>query len=550
MRTVTSLPDGMSDRHPLVLGLHKDPWHDTGAAAVTLREDGTRIIAHINEERLDRRKSSRAFPALATAACLRELGAVSPADADLVAIDWSMNSTGWDRDYRRNPCRTDVFLRDLPPRRIVQVRHHLCHAAASFYTSPYERAAVLVVDGRGSNYETQTLWIGNGRKLQLVAETSTVGVGLLYEAITRLVGFGPLQAGKTMGLAPFGSGATSVPVDLSGRFDGISTDYGHLCGRDDEILFKLEHTLDERHRALLAWEVQQECERAMLHLSNWARRETGEHRLCLGGGVALNGVANHKIWRSGLFDDIFVNPACSDSGIALGAALWGLHEHLGHDRVREEVPVYTGPSYSAEAFEVALASLGPMDRFFISRQKVLHRTASVLARGHCVAIFQGRSEMGPRALGNRSILMSPFNTEARDRLNHVVKRRESFRPFAPVVRLEEAERYFELGIPSPYMLNVCPVRERFRTRLAAVTHVDGTARPQTLAPGQNDRLRKLLGLFGDTTGIPVLLNTSFNVADEPLVESPLDAVRCFLSADIDALLLQDVLIEKLGRRTT
>lgn len=529
----------------VVLGLHKDPWHDTGAAVIASDAHGRRRIAHANEERFNREKASRAFPSQSTTACLRECGLDSPLQADLVAVDWSMDDGGWDKDFRRNRCRTDVFLRDIRPERLVQVRHHLCHAAASFFTSPFHEAAILVVDGRGSNYETQTLWRGTGCGIELVAETRVVGIGLLYEAITRWIGFGPLEAGKTMGLAPFGSRLQAAKVDLSGRFDGIATDYGHLCGRDDEILFAADRPVTFEDRARYAFAAQMECERAMAHLARWVRSETGTDKLCLGGGVALNGVANYKLRQLGLFSDIYVNPACSDSGIAFGAALWGFHGILGQPRTMEFVSPYTGPTYAREDVDAALGELSGLSRApTVTKQGADERAVSLLANGRCVALFQGRSEMGPRALGNRSILMAPFEAASRDRLNHVVKRREPFRPFAPVVREEDARTYFELAGSSPFMLNVCPVKPAWRDRLQAITHVDGTARPQTLDAQQNPRLRTLLERFGALTGVPVLLNTSFNVAGEPLVESPADAVRGFMNSELDALLLEDVLIEK------
>jgi len=534
---------------PLVLGLHKDRWHDTGAAAVTVGPDGRRLIAHCNEERLDREKSSRAFPALSSAACLAELGFSDPREADLVVLDWTMNAEDWRRDFRRYPCRTDVFLNDIDSRRLRMVRHHACHAAASFFTSPFERAAVLVVDGRGSEYETQSLWVGRGRELELVARTSANGIGLLYEAVTRHIGFGPLEAGKTMGLAPFGRNARHLSGIFGADFNGIVTDYGPFCGRDDELYVNSLPVENEIQRAAAAFAVQQECERVMLHLAQWARRETGEASLCLGGGVALNGVANHRILRSGIFQNVFINPACSDTGIALGAALWGLHVELGVARVYEDVSPYTGPGYGADGHAAAVAmALGSGD-VLAHAEGAEDRAVALLAAGCSVALFQGRSEMGPRALGHRSILMSPFTAGHREHLNRVVKRREPFRPFAPVVRLEDAEEYFDLGTASPYMLYVCPVRERWRNRLAAVTHVDGSARPQTLAPDQNPKLRRLLAGFGRLTGVPVLLNTSFNIAGEPLVESPADAVRCFMGSALDALMLGDTLIEKRHPRT-
>jgi carbamoyltransferase len=468
----------------------------------------------------------------------------SPASADLVVLDWSVDATDWRRDFIGAPCRTDVFLNAIAPRHLRMVRHHACHAAASFFTSTFERAAVLVVDGHGGGQDTQSLWIGHGSSLRLVAHTGVSGIGWLYEAATRRIGFGALETGKTMGLAPFGRHAGDFAATFTGHFSGIATDYGALRGADGELLALAGRALDDAGQVAAAYAVQQECERAMLHLAQWARRETGEANLCLGGEVALNGVANHRLLRAGIFERLFINPACSDTGLALGAALWGLHVELGVERQYEEVSPYTGPDYADEAYADAV-KMAVADGMAVAHAgQAEERAVALLAAGRSVALFQGRSEMGPRALGHRSILMSPFTAAAREHLNHVVKRREPFRPFAPVVRLEDAEEYFDLGVASPFMLYVCPVRERWRERLAGVTHVDGSARPQTLAAGQNPRLRRLLTQFGQRTGVPVLLNSSFNVAGEPLVESPADAVRCFRAAALDALQLGDILLEK------
>lgn len=523
----------------MVLGLHPDPGHDTGAAVISRDADGGRLIVHVNEERLDRVKGSHAFPARAAAACLQESGLTSPAAAELVVLDGAPSAN------------TGRYLKDVPPERIVRVSHHRCHAAASFFTSPFERAAVLVIDGGGADHETQSLWLGEGCRLERLAQTRVPGIGRLYEAVTCLIGFAALEAGKTMGLAPFAAagaqggvaqGSPDLGGELGGEFDGIGTDYGRLFDREGRARFASRAPDSFEARAALAQEVQRECERALFHLAQFARAQTGLPHLCLGGGVALNGLANHKLLRAGLFEAVHANPACSDAGIALGAALWGFHGLLGQQRDLAFVSPYTGPSHGRQAEEEALQGLSAAGRHRLIRQGALEQAVELLVAEKCVALFQGRSEMGPRALGNRSILMSPFTAQARERLNRVVKRREPFRPFAPVVPVEHAETYFDLGVPSPFMLKVCPVRPAWRERLAAVTHVDGTARPQTVAADQNARLRTLLALFGERTGIPVLLNTSFNVAGEPLVETPQDAVRCFLGTDIDALLIGDVLV--------
>lgn len=524
----------------IVLGLHKDPWHDSGAAVVATDTDGERVIVAINEERLDRTKNSRAFPERATRSCLDEFGIASPEHADLVVYDYIYERMDWRKDFRHNPCRTDVFLADIRPEKLHAIRHHLCHAAACFYTSPFNEAAILVVDGRGTKWETQTLWIGRGETIELCKESFCVGIGLLYEAVTQLLGFGFLEAGKTMALAPFGQARPSPVLKVPGAFWGLTTDYAPYCTVDSRLLVTPPNLSEPLAWERCACDIQSECERAVSHLVTYTHELTGLPALCLTGGVALNGVANNKVLHTGLFDKIFINPACSDSGIALGAALWGYHALLHQPRKRSEVSPFTGPSYPSQRIGNAVARWS--GHLFTSG--IEQACVELLARNHVIAHFDGRSEMGPRALGARSILMSPMRAENRDYLNAIIKRREAFRPFAPCVPLEDAETYFEISKPSPHMLFVVPVRNAWRHRLQAITHIDGTARVQTVEQSFLPRLHRLLTEFGKRTGIPILLNTSFNVAGQPLIETPEDAVACFMKTKIDALLIGNYLLTR------
>jgi carbamoyltransferase len=521
-----------------VLGLHKDPWHDTGAALVGQLQSGARFVTQINEERLDRIKNSRAFPDLATRTCLDEAGIPLPGAVDLIVMDYRFNNAGWQEDHRRDACRQDVFLSEVDQSKIVLVRHHLCHAASCFFTSPFKRSAVLVVDGYGSELESQTLWIGDDRKLELVEESRLPGIGILYEAVTRQIGFGFLEAGKTMGLAPFGSVQSNSELSFHGVFDGVQTSYADDVSFDCELLDKRNAPLDFNRRARAALDIQQECERAMLHLAEHARKRTGLSQLCLTGGVALNCVANAKVMNAAIFKDMFINPACSDTGIALGAALWGYHGILDKPRAFGALSPFLGPLYPPSMIEECVRSYSGKAVF----DNVIEAVVQLLLCDKVVAVFSGRSEMGPRALGHRSILMSPFGEANRERLNRLVKRREPFRPFAPCVLEEHCPTYFEFSGASPHMLYAAPVRPQWRERLAAITHVDGTARIQTVSRSDVPHLYSILEAFGARTGIPILVNTSFNVAGEPLVETPADALRCFTSTDIDALLLEDVLL--------
>lgn len=517
-----------------ILGLHKDPWHNTGAAALAVQAGAEPRIVYLAEERLDRVKDSRAFPALSTAACMKELGINAVEEFDLLVLDHIVQPDIY-KDFHKTPCRTDTFVHALPPEKIHVIDHHLAHAAAVFYSSTYRESAILIVDGRGSQKETQSLFIGNENGIELVARTTTIGIGLLYAAVTQAIGFGLLQEGKTMGLAPYGADHKKKILDIPKHYDGIITDYSAICVEGSYDL-KGNHaaieTFEDKARA--AFEVQQECEAAMLHLARFAKEKTGMEYLCISGGVALNSVANNEILRAGIFTDIFINPAASDTGIPLGCALYGYHVLQKQPRLSGVLSAYVGPQYSDDDDRQALLGAPGVKVIEENAEQV---AAQLLAKNYIVGCCRGRSEMGPRSLGNRSILMSPLKAENKDVLNLRVKHRESFRPFAPAIMVEHTKDYFAIDRESPFMLLVPDVKPDKRDVIPAVTHVDGTARLQTVSQRDNPQFYALIKAFHDKTGVPVLLNTSFNVAGEPIVETPADAVRCFLGTEIDALLL-------------
>ena len=525
----------------IILGLHKDPWHNTAAALI--RDDGSGpSMAYVAEERLNRVKDSRDFPQKAIAACMKDLGVESVRDIDLVVMDYIRNGQDWRNDANHRPCRQDVFLADFPQDRIHVVNHHLLHACATFFSSPFDESAVLIVDGRGSDEETQSLFHCRGNKIDLIESTDVIGIGLLYAAVTQAIGFEKLQEGKTMGLAPYGQHVGKKIFSFIPTYEGIRTDYGQFCTHGSyDIAAAHEPIATEEDRARGAFEVQEECEQAMLHLAAYAKRVTGSLRLCLSGGVALNSVANNRIRQSDFFEDVFINPAASDTGIALGAALYGYHVIRGYPKRQGVISPFLGPIYTSKDIQAAAAS---HQGYAVIEDESFERAVDMLANNLIVGCFQGRSEMGPRALGNRSILMSPIHSENKDILNSRVKHREPFRPFAPAVLLHESKNYFDIDRPSPYMLFITNVLAEKRHLLPAITHVDGTARLQTLTREENGRFYDLVEAFGRRTGVPVLLNTSFNVAGEPIVESPDDAIRCFMGTNIDALLLGDLLLVK------
>jgi carbamoyltransferase len=525
----------------IVLGLHKDPWHNTGACVISGPGPSPKI-SFLSEERLDRVKDSRAFPLGSTIACLAEVGVASVEDVDLIVLDYIENDLDWRLDQKQRPCSTENFLRNVDKSKIRLINHHLCHAFASFMTSPFDEAAILVVDGRGSLKQTQSLYHGRGNRIELIDTTDKIGIGLLYAAMTQQIGFGGLQEGKTMGLAPLGAYEPPLDLDFKAHFKDIETDYSHFCMDGNYALKDGELYLSSpKERARAAYEVQKECERAMLHLAEYAKQRTGCKYLCISGGVGLNSVANNVILKANLFEDIFINPAASDTGIPLGAAFYGYHELADQPRIAQELSPYLGPSYSAERIEEAISAF---TGFSILRENVFEEAIDLLCKNLIVARFEGRSEMGPRALGHRSLLMSPLKAENKDTLNSRVKHREAFRPFAPIVMAEYCGEYFNLDRHSPYMLLVPEVLADKREIIPAVTHVDGTARVQTVTSEFNGKLYDILRAFNDRTGVPVLLNTSFNVNGEPIVETPEDAIKCFLGTNIDALLIEDILLIK------
>ena len=534
-------------------------------SAAALIEDG-RVAAAAQEERFSRAKHEPGFPRHALDYCLTQAGCTL-AELDLLAFHG-------DRDQSLAAGRDD---------RVLVVEHALSHAAAAFFPSPFRDAAVLVLDRMGA-----ALGQGDGNHLELRRNLAFPhALGLLYSAVTRYIGF---KAGsgeyKVMGLAPYGAPlhvATLrdhlIEIDEDGDFR-LNLDYfgpeGELAPtvRRLAALFGRPPRRPDRDPLTrfhmdIAASVQTVTEQAVLALAGAARRETGARRLCLAGDVALNCVANGKIARAGLFDSLWIQPAAGDGGGALGAALAAYHLHRGQARVvrgdgRDAMAgALLGPSWTQPEIEARLTAVGA--RFqVLGDAEMIERTAQALAAGQAVGWVQGRMEFGPRALGARSILADPRSPAMQRQLNLKVKFRESFRPFAPAVLAEDAADWFELDGSSPYMLLVAPVRQDHRcamtaaegalsgidrlnvarSSLPAVTHVDYSARIQTVEAGTHPRFHALLSAFKALTGCGVLVNTSFNVRGEPIVCTPEDAFRCFLGSGIEALAVGNCFLAK------
>lgn len=568
-------------------------YHDSAACLV---QDG-HIVAAAQEERFTRRKHDPEFPRNAIAYCLREAG-LEAKDLTLVAF-YDKPFLKFERlletyvSYAPSGIRSFVkamplwlkfklWIPDLLQKeldydgKILFPEHHESHAASAFYPSPFERAAFLTTDGVGE-WTTSSWGVGEGNHLEITQEIHFPhSLGLLYSAFTYFCGF-RVNSGeyKLMGLAPYGEPRyedairehlIDVRPDGSFRLNMRYFTYAaglQMTGRKFASLFggparKPESPLTQREMDL-ARSVQAVTEDVIMKMAHHVKRETGESRLCLAGGVALNCVANGRLLTEGPFDDIWIQPAAGDAGGALGAALLIWYDYLGTKRNVAEPDAMKGsllgPSFSDSEIAAALAAEGvPSER--LNGDALFDRVASLLAAGKVVGWFQGRMEFGPRALGNRSILADPRGRDVQRKVNLKIKFRESFRPFAPSVQAEAASSYFETNHDSPYMLLVAPVRdthiegsglERLSSivsAIPAVTHVDGSARIQTVDDSRNPRFYALLKTFEAQTGCPVLVNTSFNVRGEPIVMSPVDAMTCFRRTHMDALVLGDYLVTK------
>ena len=593
----------------IVLGLSAY-YHDSAAV---LARDGE-LVAAAQEERFTRKKHDPAFPRAAIDYCLAQAGIGMPQVDRVVFYDKpflkferlletyvAMAPRGFESFRMAIPVwlREKLFLKDLLQSRLREIEpgfdaeqrllfseHHLSHAASAFFASPFERAAVLTLDGVGE-WATTSLAVGDGAKLEIKREIHFPhSIGLLYSALTYYTGF-KVNSGeyKVMGLAPYGRPVYAQTIldnlidlkpDGSFRLDMSYFNYATGLTMTSEKFHTLfggpprkpdEELLTQREMDLAA-SVQAVTEEVMLRLTRDAAAQTGMENLCLAGGVALNCVANGKVLRDGRFKNVWVQPAAGDAGGALGAALAASYLHLGVPRrVSGKGDAmkgsYLGPAFDQADIERRLAAAGA--RFeVLDDAGMIDACATLLADEQALGWFQGRMEFGPRALGGRSILGDPRSPKMQSVLNLKVKYRESFRPFAPSVLREDVADWFEHDSDSPYMLMVADVVARRRkavtpeqealfgieklnvprSDIPAVTHVDYSARIQTVHADTNPRYHALISRFRDLTGCPVLVNTSFNVRGEPIVGTPEDAFRCFMGSEIDALAVGNCLLRK------
>jgi carbamoyltransferase len=574
-----------------------------GDAAAVLIRDGV-VVAAVEEERLNRVKHWAGFPARAIRAVLAE-GGTDLAGVAHVAVSRDPRAHLLDKAlfaFRRRPGLAAVkdrlqnlrHVADLPARlrglgaggfagTAHNVEHHRAHAASSFYCSPFEEAACLTVDGFG-DFLSSMAAVGRGARLEVLDEVMFPhSLGILYTAVTQFLGFpGYGDEYKVMALASFGRPALLDTMRKIVRLTddgGFETDVDFFRHASEGVTMSWEDgaptlgplfsqrfeeelgppraagaALTERDHDLAA-SLQAVYEEALFHRLRWLRKKTGSTSLCLAGGCALNSVANGKVEGETGFRDVFVQPAAGDAGTALGAAQYVWHQVLCRPRALVMDHAYWGPGFAEDRMLAALRERLPgfesgrvegarVER--VADEGALYRdTAAALARGRIVGWYQGRSEWGPRALGNRSILADPRRADIKDVLNARIKRREPFRPFAPSVLEERAADWFEHPGRDPFMVKVRAVRPSMRDRIPAVVHVDGTARLQTVSREQNPRFWSLIRAFDEATGVPMLLNTSFN-ENEPIVNTPEEALECFLRTSMDRLVLGNFVVERTG----
>jgi carbamoyltransferase len=553
--------------------------HDSAAALIV---DG-RCVYAAAEERFSRKKHTGDFPINAIQYCLSE-GGMKLSDIDEIAhgFDYSPYKAIFSldpvsaRQYQQVYSREALLqsfrkcLPELPSERVKHVDHHLAHAASAYYTSGWDECLVLVIDGMGE-LDSVSVYVARDGKLEKIHRIpASDSIGILYSLVTLHLGFDfNADEYKIMGLAPYGDparhkaffrqvvtgherGSLRIPILRFNKTRKDQENYAATRAFLNENLIQERHPdteIDDNHRDVAA-ALQESLEDTLLYFCRHFGDRTGLRKLALAGGVALNCTANGRIMRCGHFDEIYIQPAAGDDGTALGAALH--RSALAGEVVneRQKVPFW-GPQYSNSDMERAFQQFETdIDVVpFGSFEDTCEKAAELIASGFVIAWYRGRMEFGPRALGHRSILADPGRPEMRDRINAMVKMREAFRPFAPAVAIEEVFQWFEVekGTELPYMITIVDVRNEYRSKLPAITHVNGTARLQTVSAKDNCEFHRLLCAVGQTTGRRMVLNTSFNVKGQPIVNTPQDAIETFLRTGIDWLFVGDYLISRKQR---
>ena len=557
----------------ITLGINYSQMHDSSACIV---RDGDLLFA-VAEERLSRMKHDSRFPQIAIQACL-EFAGVRANHLDEVCFGWQtagpvyrhdlklfatgkwpvsylnvLNSTRHFASMWHQQSGAKSFLERFgeTKARMRFVDHHLAHAISAYAYSGFDDSAIVVMDGRGA-WEATSIWRGSkGRLDHVLTIPYPNSLGLFYSEFTEYLGFHRnSDEWKVMGLAPYGQPGTKLDNFIDPEADPYRVHTKPLIANGDGSFSGIipllgparvpESDIDDRHKNV-AYAVQEACERAMMNVVRLALQKTHCRKLCLAGGVALNSKANGKIVESKLVDNIFVQPAASDDGVALGASLAPYLDNGGRLPDKPMRHAYFGPAFDDAAIENVLRTY-KLRYARVSDPAAV--AAELLSQGKILGWFQGRMEFGPRALGSRSILADPRDPQMNAKVNNAVKFREWWRPFAPSLKKEAAADYLESAIDSPFMILTAQVRPEKRSVIPAVTHVDGSARPQTVEKEINPLYWRLLDEFEKRTGIPVLMNTSFNLRGEAIVHSPTDAIRTFFSSGMDALVIGSFLVEK------
>ena len=541
----------------IILGItHPISWNNAACILV----DG-QLIAMVEEERLNRIKHAPRMAAkLAMEYCLSEAG-VTLERVDYVAVGFdsatnaALGNLRSEGDILSGLNQAAMWLREgqtyekqLPlagfdRRRVIFVNHHRAHAASSFFASGFSEANILSLDGSGGS-ESGILGVGTGTDIRVLTTVSNRGsLGLMYEEITEKLGFRRHSGeGKVMGLAAYGKpDPAGLPFVRWGGDIPVIDPAARKVFVDSLKLRRKEDPITSAHEDLAAT-LQDTLERAAIRMSEWLYQQTGFRRLCMSGGSALNCSMNGKLALLPWVEAIFIQPAAYDAGTALGAALQVHVEKTGQRPAWRMEHAYWGPEFTNEQVEDALKAF--QDIRYYRSDDICAETAGLLAQGKIVGWFQGRSEVGPRALGNRSILADPSRSEMKDRVNNQVKHREPWRPFAPSVLEERMARFVDHPMSSPFMILAFDTKLAVRDQIISAAHVDGTIRPQTVSRSTNPRYWELIKRFEERTAIPAVLNTSFNVDSQPIVNTPQEAIDTFLACGIEVLAIGDYLAWK------
>jgi len=548
-----------------ILGVQNFANPDSGASIIKFSTDGKLLdYVAISEERIIRKKYPYTFPMFSIDYCLKYFNLKNLNQIDLLVTDWirlrKWKISGPTYNVLEFDYLKEIFKFDKKKIRIIN--HHLAHAASTYYTSGFSNSSILIVDGNGSDLETTTYYKANQFKINFLENYKFHGIGACYNTVTtRVLNFGIGGEGKTMGLAPYGKSYKNRNFKINYKLDGIKNDFSDFMKRmpNSDLLNQINKKyitnvlkrdikrcenpkkLTNKYYSNIAYKLQDVTEKTLIHLARDLYSKTNSKNICIAGGVGLNSVSNKKILDKTKFKNIFVFPACSDAGIPFGLAIWGYYclKELGSFK-RKKISfsnAFMGNSYSSSCV------LNCLKEYKISYEKTdPKQVARKISQGKIIGLFQGKSEYGPRALGHRSIVADSRKKDMKDILNKRVKHRESFRPFAPAILEEYAKEYFDLKCKSPYMLLIAKVKKP--KIIPSVTHVDGTARIQTVSKIDDPKFYSLINEFRKITGVPCILNTSFNDAGDPIVESPKDALETFLKCDMDYLYIDKYLVSR------